>query len=91
MDYKELFHDMIVESQGEPYAERTDQSSSSIYYHEGTRHGVILGITLGFRTMAEAGHLPQEIYDQWHEFAYSREMDDPQTFRKVIMHKRSEE
>lgn len=82
---------MIVESQGPSYAEANDPSTACIYYHEGTRHGIILGITLGFRTMAEANHLPMEIYDKWHEFAYSREMDDPKTFRDVIMHKRSEE
>lgn len=90
MDYKELFHDIIVESQGSSYAERVEEQDIRItYYHEGMRHGIIQGVTLGFRTMAEAGHIPQEIYEQWHDFAYSKEMDDPVTFRKVIMETRS--
>lgn len=90
-DYKELFHDIIVESQGKSYAENADSKDMNcLYYHEGQRYGIILGITLGFRTMAEAGHIPQDLYDQWHTFAYSREMEDPQMFRDVIMRKRSE-
>lgn len=92
MDYRELFHDMIVESQGDSYADRSGQSNPILSaYHDGTRHGTILGITLGYRTMAEAGHIPMEIYDKWHEFAYSLEMEDPKTFRDVIIAKRSEE
>jgi hypothetical protein len=91
-DYRDLFHDMIIESQGVAYADRSGQTNPiSAAYNDGTRHGTILGITLGYRTMAEAGHIPMEIYEKWHEFAYSAEMDDPQTLRDVIMRKRSEE
>lgn len=90
-DYRELFHDMIVESQGDSYCERTGFSDPiSEGYSNGLRHGILNGITLGFQTMAEAGHLPKEIYEQWHELVYSKEMEDPQIHRRTIMKIRSE-
>ncbi|WDS62096.1 hypothetical protein [Pseudomonas phage D6] len=90
-DYRELFHDMIVESQGTSYAERSQNINPiSAAYNNGMRHGILNGITLGFRTMAEAGHLPSEIYEQWHELVYSKEMEDTQAYRKTIIKTRSE-
>lgn len=92
MSYESLFHDMIVESQGTAYAERNpDTPSFQRYLYIGERQGMLNGITLCMRTLSEAGHLDEAIYKQWHDFRYSREMDDPEMFREVIMQKRSEE
>lgn len=90
-DYRELFHDMIVESQGKSYAENhQDPCPIMLGYYNGQRHGILHGITLGFRTMAEAGHLPQAIYEGWHEFVYSKAMEDPRVYRDTVIKERSE-
>jgi len=39
--------------------------------------------------MAEAGHIPMAIYDQWHAFVYSEEMEKPRAYRAKIIDERS--
>lgn len=91
MSYQELFHDMIIESQGPTYAENSGllNTPGVQAYHRGVRDGVLNGITLGYRTMAEAGHIPMAIYDQWHAFVYSEEMEKPRAYRAKIIDERS--
>uniref|UniRef100_A0AB39CCC0 Uncharacterized protein n=1 Tax=Pseudomonas phage RVTF4 TaxID=3236931 RepID=A0AB39CCC0_9VIRU len=91
MSFESLFHDMVIESQSDSYTHRSGLSDPiSSAYDNGLRHGILHGITLGFRTMAESGHISEKIYEDWHEFVYSDAMSDPQEFRKRIMKKRSE-
>lgn len=91
MAYEELFHTMVVESQGSSYAERNpDAPAQATYLAIGERHGMLGGITLCLDIMSQAGHIDRAIYDEWRNFRYSREMDDPEMFRKVIIQQRSE-
>lgn len=92
VDYQRLFDDMVIESQGDTYLHRSGMSNPiSEAYDNGLRLGVLHGITLGYRTLAEAGHLQPQIYEDWHAFVYSEDMKDPQVYRKEIIRKRSEE
>lgn len=92
VDYQQLFDNMVIESQGDTYMHRSGMSNPiSEAYDNGLRLGVLHGITLGFQTMSEAGVLPTEVYDKWHQFVYSSEMNDPQVYRKFVIQKRSEE
>lgn len=87
VDYTELFHKMIIESQGQTHAERSPNGNPIDRVRaEATRAGVLIGITLGLRTMAEAGHLDQQIYDDWQKLAHSEEFEkDPKRYRDMLL------
>ena len=90
-DYKEMFHDIIVESQGPAYIDNNkDANPIMVGYNNGLRHGVLLGITQAFRTLSEEEFIPTEIYSDWHDLVYSEPMQDPQAYRDQVIKERSE-
>lgn len=90
-DYKEMFHDIIVESQGEAYIKtHKDANPITVGYHNGVRHGVLLGVTQTLRKLSEEGHVPEAMYNEWHTLCYSEPMNHPEVYRAAILKERSE-